>query len=55
MKETNIICRKCKEKCEEQTTISPTWFGRFCNEKLIEAICIKCWKKGEKWEKLNNE
>ena len=43
------ICRKCKGKCKEQTHGDPTWFGKYQNEDLKEAICIDCWNKGEHW------
>jgi len=48
--ETQPICRKCKKQCEEQKNANPTWFGKYRNADLIEAICIECWKNGEKWE-----
>ena len=50
MNEKTPICRKCKKTCEEQTGANPTWFGKYVRSELIEAICIDCWKNGEKWK-----
>jgi len=50
MDEKRPICRKCKKQCEEQIYADPTWFGKYSRDKLVEAICIDCWRKGERWE-----
>jgi len=51
MDEKTPICGRCGNKCKEQEYAEPTWFGRYERDRLIEAICIDCWKKGEKWDK----
>jgi hypothetical protein len=55
MSKKTPICRKCKKVCKEQVDSNPTWFGKYRNADLIEAICIDCWKKGENWEKDRNK
>lgn len=50
--EGNIVCRCCGKTCEEPTANRrPTWFGSYERDKLVEAICIDCWEKGERWDK----
>ena len=44
------ICSRCKKICKKQEYADPTWFGKYLGDKLLEAICIDCWEKGEKWE-----
>lgn len=51
MNDKKPVCRKCKKECMEQIDSNPTWFGKYCKDVLIEAICIDCWKNGERWEK----
>lgn len=51
MKKEEITCSRCGAKCKEMINSRPTWFGKYCRDKLIEVICIDCWEKGEKWEK----
>jgi hypothetical protein len=50
MDEKRPICKKCNSQCKEQIHADPTWFGRWLGDKLMEAICIDCWNKGEKWD-----
>jgi hypothetical protein len=46
-----VTCRKCKQECKPMIDCNPTWYGRYKNDQLTEAICAECWGKGEKWEK----
>ena len=51
MEKEIIICSRCGQKCKKQIDYNPTWFGRYKNDQLLEAICVECWNKGEKWNK----
>lgn len=50
MKDKTPICRKCKKQCKKQVDANPTWFAKYHKDNLVEAICIDCWNKGEKWK-----
>lgn len=49
--EKTPICSRCGNKCREQTHGIPTWFGKYHNADLKEAICIDCWEKRRKMGK----
>ena len=50
MKRETPICGRCGEKSQEQESDNPTWFGKYHFDILVDAICIGCWKNGERWD-----
>ena len=49
--EKTPVCSICGKTCREHKSNDPTWYGSYANEKMIKAICIDCWEKGNKWSK----
>jgi len=54
---TNIKCKGCKGEMPkidfDEKLKSPTWFGLYAGNKLVQWICSNCWNKGERYEKEN--
>ena len=53
---TELKCKGCKKdipKVEyDEKTHSATWFGIYTGTKLIQWICVECWKKGVRYDKV---
>ena len=51
MSEESVTCFNCGKKVTTHMKDgSPTWYGSYQNDKLIQAVCAECHAKGVRTE-----